>query len=93
MNSYCILIFLYSPTKKLFFCLRFPFNNFFNIFFRKICRIKNMHYICTRNRKGCIGIGPWCNGNTPVFGTVIQGSSPCGPTKLHLEISGVFLFL
>lgn len=20
-------------------------------------------------------------GNTPVFGTVIQGSSPCGPTK------------
>ena len=21
-------------------------------------------------------------GNTPVFGTVIQGSSPCGPTKL-----------
>ena len=25
--------------------------------------------------------GEWCNGNTPVFGTVIQGSSPCGPTK------------
>ena len=21
-------------------------------------------------------------GNTPVFGTVIQGSSPCGPTEL-----------
>ncbi len=51
-----------------------------------------MHYICTRNRKGCLGIGPWCNGNTPVFGTVIQGSSPCGPTKLCLAISGVFLF-
>ncbi len=26
-------------------------------------------------------IVPWCNGNTPVFGTVIQGSSPCGTTK------------
>lgn len=37
-----------------------------------------MYYICTRNYKI---IGPWCNGNTPVFGTVIQGSSPCGPTK------------
>ena len=28
-----------------------------------------------------VSIGPWCNGNTPVFGTVIQGSSPCGPTE------------
>src|SRR5690606_40634322 len=26
-------------------------------------------------------IGPWCNGNTTVFGAVIQGSSPCGPTN------------
>ncbi|CAL2083100.1 hypothetical protein T190115A13A_190021 [Tenacibaculum sp. 190524A02b] len=26
-------------------------------------------------------IGLWCNGNTPVFGTDIQGSSPCRPTK------------
>ncbi len=26
-------------------------------------------------------IAPWCNGNTPVFGTDIQGSSPCGATK------------
>ncbi len=24
-------------------------------------------------------------GNTPVFGTVIQGSSPCGPTKFKLN--------
>ncbi len=23
-------------------------------------------------------------GNTPVFGTVIQGSSPCGPTKIPI---------
>ena len=27
-------------------------------------------------------IGPWCNGNTPVFGAVILGSSPSGPTKI-----------
>ena len=26
-------------------------------------------------------IGLWCNGNTTVFGAVIQGSNPCGPTK------------
>lgn len=24
---------------------------------------------------------PWCNGNTPVFGTVILGSSPSGTTQ------------
>ena len=23
---------------------------------------------------------PWCNGSTPVFGIVSQGSSPCGST-------------
>ena len=37
-------------------------------------------------------------GNTPVFGTVIQGSSPCGPTYSFKEnpdvilISGFLLF-
>lgn len=52
-----------------------------------------MFYICTRNRKGCMGIGPWCNGNTPVFGTVIQGSSPCGPTKkLRYNYRSFFIF-
>ena len=49
-----------------------------------------MFYICTRNRKGCMGIGPWCNGNTPVFGTVIQGSSPCGPTKKSAQRADFF---
>ena len=39
-----------------------------------------MFYICTRNRRGCFGNGSWCNGNTTVFGSVIQGSSPCEPT-------------
>jgi hypothetical protein len=37
-----------------------------------------MYYICTRNYEI---IGSWCNGNTTVFGAVIQGSSPCEPTK------------
>jgi hypothetical protein len=50
-----------------------------------------MSYICTRNRKGCMGIGPWCNGNTPVFGTVIQGSSPCGPTEKTPQIEEFFI--
>ena len=26
-------------------------------------------------------IDPWCNGSTPVFGIVSQGSNPCGSTK------------
>ena len=25
-------------------------------------------------------IGPWCNGNTTVFGAVVTGSNPVGPT-------------
>jgi hypothetical protein len=28
------------------------------------------------------GIGLWCNGNTTVFGAVVQGSSPCRPTGI-----------
>ena len=28
----------------------------------------------------------WCNGNTAVFGTAIQGSNPCESTKLKLNI-------
>ncbi len=31
-------------------------------------------------------------GNTPVFGTVIQGSSPCGPTESpDAKVSGFFM--
>ena len=35
---------------------------------------------------------PWCNGNTTVFGTVIQGSSPCGSTKELFCKEGLFLY-
>jgi hypothetical protein len=34
---------------------------------------------------------PWCNGSTPVFGIVSQGSSPCGSTK-KLQLIEAFLF-
>lgn len=30
--------------------------------------------------------GSWCNGNTPVFGTVIQGSSPCEPAFVFIFV-------
>ena len=50
-----------------------------------------MYYICTRNYEI---IGSWCNGNTTVFGAVIQGSSPCEPTKKsRFEKSGIFYFM
>jgi hypothetical protein len=33
------------------------------------------------------GIGLWCNGNTTVFGAVVQGSSPCRPTGIFRRTS------
>ena len=49
-----------------------------------------MYYICTRINKIT---GSWCNGNTTVFGAVIQGSSPCEPTKNPTFYKvGFFLF-
>ena len=39
------------------------------------------------------GIDPWCNGNTPVFGTVILGSSPSGSTQRVLNKNwGLFFY-
>jgi hypothetical protein len=37
-------------------------------------------------------IGLWCNGNTTVFGAVVQGSSPCGPTGNLSILGGFFVF-
>ena len=28
----------------------------------------------------------WCNGNTTVFGTVVQGSSPCKSTNIKTNL-------
>ncbi len=38
-------------------------------------------------------IVPWCNGSTPVFGTVSLGSNPGGTTRNHItDICSVVLF-
>ena len=34
----------------------------------------------------------WCNGSTPVFGIVSQGSSPCESTKKLQFIEAFFVF-
>ena len=38
-----------------------------------------------------LGIGLWCNGNTTDSGPVIQGSSPCSPTKSFSYTGTLFL--
>ncbi len=37
-------------------------------------------------------IVPWCNGNTPDFGSGIQGSNPCGTTRQRVSFLGGSLF-
>ena len=36
--------------------------------------------------RGQLDAGEWCNGNTPVFGTVILGSSPSSPATSSFQI-------
>lgn len=36
--------------------------------------------------------GEWCNGNTPVFGTVILGSSPSSPATIFVMKISLFQF-
>lgn len=36
-------------------------------------------------------LDPWCNGSTPVFGTVSRGSSPCGSTKKRGNTDTIWL--
>lgn len=49
-----------------------------------LVRIKTILYLYYREFSGLFIIGSWCNGNTTVFGTVIQGSSPCEPTMFYI---------
>ncbi len=49
-----------------------------------------MYYICTRNKEL---IGLWCNGNTTVFGAVVLGSSPSGPTEKPLRNERLSFFI
>ncbi len=39
------------------------------------CRNRKSLYICITKQSDL-----WCNGSTPVFGTVSWGSNPCGST-------------
>ncbi len=54
----------------------------FFLFWIKKCLFRSNFVL---NLHALRGIGPWCNGNTPVFGTVILGSSPSGPTNKIIE--------
>lgn len=56
---------------------------FFNIFFGQKFGLINL---CATFAPAMSKIGPWCNGNTTDFGSVILGSSPSGPTK-NLSVS------
>ena len=69
---------MFIPAKKKLFCLtesqkkkneEKTKKNLHNMFF-----VLNLHPHSNAT-------GLWCNGNTTVFGAVVQGSSPCGPTK------------
>jgi uncharacterized protein YkwD len=40
------------------------------------------YYVAIFARDSRKNIGVWCNGNTTVFGAVVQGSSPCTPTNI-----------
>ena len=55
---------------------------FFKIQQKKFAILKVWFKFAPAFKEAKNSIGPWCNGNTAVFGTVVQGSSPCGPTKV-----------
>jgi uncharacterized protein YkwD len=40
------------------------------------------YYVAIFARDYIKNTGVWCNGNTTVFGAVVQGSSPCTPTNI-----------
>lgn len=70
-----------------------------SVTFFQCFKVKNTSIIFSYGEKAIIfapanSIDPWCNGNTPVFGTVILGSSPSGSTESldnHCIIKGFFI--
>lgn len=42
----------------------------------------------TFERSHCLTIVLWCNGSITVFGTVGQGSNPCGTTNIGVWCNG-----
>ncbi|GAQ48909.1 hypothetical protein FPK15_contig00021-0011 [Flavobacterium psychrophilum] len=62
----------------------------FNFFDKTLAENKKDCKFALAIRNYCKVTGPWCNGNTTVFGAVVQGSSPCGPTKNPSFLKGFF---
>jgi hypothetical protein len=63
-----------------------------SIFMKKNHKMFDDYKKCFTFAATIIGIDPWCNGNTSVFGAGIQGSSPCGSTKKPLIFRGFFCY-
>ena len=73
---------------------RFIFISCKNCLFFEFFMLKSTINICDKKKSSIfatqIGFGLWCNGNTTDSGPVIQGSSPCSPTKKERLISQSF---
>jgi hypothetical protein len=68
---------LSTLQRNYFFVISNAENKFLIFFLEKFVKFK----ICITFALAIADHVPWCNGNTAVFGTVVQGSSPCGTTK------------
>jgi hypothetical protein len=81
------------PYKETIFLSKEKVKNKILIFFDKnLAKNKKCSKFALAIRNYCSLIGPWCNGNTTVFGAVVQGSSPCGPTKKSFRNEGFFVY-
>lgn len=51
-----------------------------------------LDYLPWRSHRAMPQAGPWCNGNTGVFGALIPGSNPGGPASMYYAVlpNGVF---
>ena len=81
---------MFIPAKKTLFCLTESQKKKNEEKMKK--NLHNMFFVLNLHPQSN-AIGLWCNGNTTVFGAVIQGSNPCGPTKNLSEMRGFFMEL
>lgn len=79
-------LFLSIPQRNYFFVISNAEINFLIFFLEKFV----INKICITFALAIANHVPWCNGNTAVFGTVVQGSSPCGTTKKPRYFRGFF---
>ena len=80
-------LWLSTLQRNYFFIISNAENKFLIFFLEKFVIFK----ICVTFALAISNHGPWCNGNTAVFGTVVQGSSPCGPTKKPRNFGAFFM--